>query len=52
MNTSKDIYYCSRCNTDAKFIYVLNKWVCQKCKAYAYRKVKERKDERNYRERG
>ena len=48
MNTARDLYYCGRCNAEAKFIFILNKWVCQKCKAYAYKKVKvkERKDEK------
>ena len=48
MNTAHDHYFCGHCDKDTQFIYILSKWVCQKCKAYAYREVKdkERKDEK------
>ena len=45
MNTARDLYYCAICNEDTKFIFIWDMAVCEKCRRFAYREVKERKTE-------
>jgi len=47
MNTANDHYFCGHCNQDTQFIFIDVKAVCDKCRLFAYREVKdkERKDE-------